>query len=63
MDPPYCTEFYDEAINLIISYELLSEDGIIITESDKELKLDDKYDINLLKEKKYGRKIVNFYTK
>lgn len=63
LDPPYYTEFYDEAINLIISYELLSEDGIIITESDKELKLDDKYDINLLKEKKYGRKIVNFYTK
>lgn len=63
LDPPYDTDFLDVAINLIISYELLNEHGIIITESDKELKFDDKYDINLLKEKNYGRKIVNIYTK
>ena len=62
LDPPYDTNFIEESIKLITSYELLADHGIIITESDKEIKLDKNFDINLMKEKKYGRKIVNIYT-
>ena len=63
LDPPYGEDFIDKALELILNYELLNEDGIVITESDKKLNLSDKYKLYLLKEKTYGRKIINFYTK
>lgn len=63
LDPPYDTNFLDQSIKLIVSYELLNDYGIIITESDKELKFDEKYNIKLIKEKQYGRKIIDIYSK
>lgn len=63
LDPPYDGEFLIDSIDLIMDYELLNEDGIVITESDNDIKFDDKYDLYLLKEKSYGRKLVNIYIK
>lgn len=63
LDPPYYEDFVKKAIDLIINYELLSEDGIVITESDKDIEISDTYDLYLIKEKTYGRKIVKIYTK
>ena len=63
LDPPYNTDFLAESIKLIMDYELVNEDGIVITESDKDLKFDDDYDLYLIKEKTYGRKYVNIYLK
>ncbi len=61
LDPPYDTDYLASAIDIIINNELLNEDGIVITESDRDLKFDD--DLYLIKEKTYGRKFVNIYIK
>lgn len=63
LDPPYHEDFIEKSIDLIIKYELLNEDGIVVTESDKNINISDTYDLYLLKEKNYGRKIVKIYTK
>ena len=63
LDPPYDTCYIDKSLSLIKDYELLNEDGIVITESDRELDFDGKYDLYLYKKKTYGRKIVKIYTK
>lgn len=63
LDPPYDTDYINKSLCLIKDYELLNEDGIVITESDRELDFDGKYDLYLYKEKKYGRKIVKIYRK
>lgn len=63
LDPPFDSDYYKISIQLINDYELLNEDGIVITESDKKLNLDEKYKLFLIKEKVYGRKIVNIYQK
>lgn len=63
LDPPYATDFIDKSLFFIKEYDLLSEDGIIITESDMDTDFSSKYDFNLLKEKSYGRKFIKFYIK
>lgn len=63
LDPPYETDFIDKALFYILEYDLLSEDGIVITESSKDIDFSDKYNLNILKDKSYGRKFIKFYTK
>ena len=63
LDPPYDTDFIDKSLFLIKEYDLLSEDGIIITESNMEIDFSTKYNLRLIKEKSYGRKFVKFYIK
>lgn len=63
MDPPYNEDFIETAIALIIDYELLNEDGIVITESDRDIEISETYDLYLIKDKTYGRKIVKIYIK
>lgn len=63
LDPPYDTDFIDKSLFLIKEYDLLSEDGIIITESDMDFDFSIKYNLQLIKEKSYGRKFVKFYIK
>ncbi len=57
LDPPYATDFDIKAINYIITENLLSENGIIIVETDSEDKIKqiEQIKINILKIKKYGR--------
>ncbi|WP_306489303.1 16S rRNA (guanine(966)-N(2))-methyltransferase RsmD [Anaerococcus octavius] len=63
LDPPYAEDFINTSLDLILNYELLNEDGIVITESDRYIEISDTYDLYLVKEKNYGRKIVKIYIK
>lgn len=63
LDPPYETDFIDRALFCIIEYDLLSEDGIVITESSMDIDFSEKYDLHILKDKSYGRKFIKFYRK
>ena len=58
LDPPYHTEFGEEALALIQRYELLSEKGIVIFEHDGKEILDvlEHYD-----RRKYGVAYLDFY--
>lgn len=60
LDPPYSKDLINQSIILIDEYNLLAEDGIIIAEHEKELKLDcfkNKYVINT---RNFGDTSVSF---
>lgn len=58
IDPPYKTNYIENSIKLIDEYDILRTNGILILESDNIEKIvySDKY--NLVKEKKYGDKLI-----
>ena len=58
LDPPYKTNYIEEAMNLISKYNILSNDGIVVCESDSLDKIvyDDNY--KCIKDKKYGDKYI-----
>ena len=56
LDPPYESNFAEEALKVIIKKELLNNDGIIIFETDKkDISNIEKLDINIYDLRKYGR--------
>ena len=57
LDPPYKTNYAIEAINLLIKKEILSNDSIIIVETDQEEVKEQlkNLDIDIIDERKYGR--------
>lgn len=56
LDPPYESNFAEEALKVIIKKELLNRDGIIIFETDKkDISNIEKLDINIYDLRKYGR--------
>ena len=63
LDPPYKTDYIIEAINLILDYDLIDEDGLIIAETDEperiESELNEK-NITILDKRKYGRAYLIF---
>ncbi|MDY3007136.1 16S rRNA (guanine(966)-N(2))-methyltransferase RsmD [Anaerococcus sp. AGMB00486] len=61
LDPPYKEDYLKISLELILNYHLLKNNGIIISESDRNLDFSDMDYLRLIKEKKYGRKIVKFY--
>ncbi|MGO3018043.1 MAG: 16S rRNA (guanine(966)-N(2))-methyltransferase RsmD [Anaerococcus sp.] len=61
LDPPYEEDYILTSLKLILNYDLLSKQGIIITESDRNLDFSDDFDLQVIKDKSYGRKIVKFY--
>lgn len=63
LDPPYETDFIDKALYYITEYDLLNEDGIVITESSMDLDFSEKYDLHIYKDKSYGRKFIKIYSK
>ena len=63
LDPPYETDFIDKSLYWIIEYDLLNEDGIVITESSMDLDFSEKYDLHICKDKSYGRKFIKIYSK
>lgn len=63
LDPPYEGDMIKQAINLIIDNDLLADEGIIITESDRNIDFSEIKTIEKIKEKSYGRKIIKFYIK
>ena len=63
VDAPYKLQVMEEVIELINSYNLLLDNGILVLEYSFD-KLKDKYqNIMLYKSKKYGDKYVNIYKK
>ena len=67
LDPPYKTEFAEEAANYIVNNELLNKDGFIVLETDDNDKILNNLDNSLLEIreiKKYGRVYLLFlYSK
>ena len=67
LDPPYKTDYAEEAAKIIIENKLLKEDGFIILETDDREKVFKKLDTNIfdIREiKKYGRVYLIFlYSK
>ncbi len=61
LDPPYEGDLVEQSIKLILEYELLSDEGIIITESDRDLDFSYIRELTPIKVKSYGRKQVNIY--
>jgi len=58
LDPPYQNNYIKESLKLILEYNLINKDGIIICEYETE-----KFECNLeiFKEKKYGSKKIIIY--
>lgn len=61
LDPPYEEDYILTSLKLILNYDLLSKQGIIITESDRNLDFSNDFNLQVIKDKSYGRKIVKFY--
>lgn len=61
IDPPYKYSIKNELLNLILDYEILNNNGIVVFEyqNDEELSFDGEFE--LLKNKKYGDKYVSIY--
>ena len=58
LDPPYDTNYIEESIALIVKYDLLENDGIIICESDILDKIKYPDCLKIVKQKKYGNKFI-----
>ena len=58
LDPPYQTNYIQKSIDLITKNELLSENGLIVCESDSLERIIYNTDYKIIKEKKYGDKWV-----
>lgn len=58
IDPPYKTDFIKEALRMIEKYNLLTDDGLIILESDDKNRLIYSNYYSVLKERKYGEKFI-----
>lgn len=56
LDPPYKMNYITPSIKLIDQYNLLNDDGIIVCEYEDELI--DNMNYKIIKEKKYGSKII-----
>lgn len=62
IDPPYCKEMIPEAMKHIKEYNMLSEDGVIVTKIDTMEEIFEGYqDILLERSKKYGNTTVCLY--
>ena len=61
IDPPYESNFYTEALEIIYEYKLLSENGHIVLEHDEKKVIEVK-NFNIISEKKYGKRRLTFLT-
>lgn len=62
LDPPYMSGVYEEALLLIKEYDILSDDGIIVCEHEKNVEINTKC-YNKIDQKKYGIKMVSYFEK
>ena len=63
MDPPYNKGFIIPVIKLIIERNILSDDGIIVVESDSPDDISDIKGVTAVKQRRYGRTDVTVFTK
>lgn len=62
LDPPYMSGVYEKALSLINEYDLLADEGVIVCEHEKSVKIDFS-PFQLENEKRYGIKLVAYLTK
>lgn len=63
IDPPYKTNFIKESLALIEKYNLLTENGLVVLESDNEEKFAYSSYYSIFKKRKYGNKFVLILSK
>ena len=64
VDPPYAFEEYDRVFELIDKFHVLSNEGIIIVETRKDVDLSEEYgDLYLYKERRYGISKLLYYRR
>lgn len=61
LDPPYKEDYLKISVETLLDYHLINNNGIIISESDRNIDFSYIENLQLIKEKKYGRKIVKVY--
>jgi len=62
LDPPYATNYERDALEKIVEHELLSQDGIIILETDKRKEINEEINGLEMKDKRtYGRVTIRVY--
>ena len=65
LDPPYKTDYIMESISLVKNNQILSEDGIIIAETDEPEKIKkqlEEINVEIIDQRKYGRANLFFIT-
>lgn len=64
LDPPYHDGLYEKVINSIDLLDLLSDEGIIVSEHPKEVVLPEEIGrLTVAKSKNYGKTVVTYYIK
>ena len=63
LDPPYNKGFIEPALSIIAERDLLSEDGIIVLESDDTDFKDDCCGLEMVKQRRYGRTYITIYKR
>lgn len=63
LDPPYNKGFIEPALSLIAENSLLSENGIVVLESDNTDFKSEIETLQIIKQKKYGRTFVTIYER
>jgi 16S rRNA (guanine966-N2)-methyltransferase len=63
LDPPYNKGFISPIISSIVKNGLLSDDGIIVLESDNTDEHGEFLGLSVLKQRKYGRTFVTVYKR
>ena len=62
LDPPYACDYELKALSMIVEYNLLKQDGIIVLESDKRKEIIENVPgLNLKDKRTYGRVIIRIY--
>lgn len=63
IDPPYDTDLYSEALEIIEDLHYFN-DSLIIIETNQDINFSEKFDyLDLVYEKKYGKKFIRFYRR
>lgn len=63
LDPPYNKGFIEPSLEVIVRKELLTDDGIIVLESDNTDFRSDISGLEIYRQKKYGRTYITIYKK
>ncbi|MBO4412976.1 MAG: RsmD family RNA methyltransferase, partial [Clostridia bacterium] len=59
IDPPYKSEYYEKALEIIFKNNLLSKDGIIVLEHDKS-KIIKTDNFEIISQKNYGKRVLTY---
>ncbi len=62
IDPPYASKLYEPALKVIFEKDLLSANGIIVCEHDKDENINSEI-YNVIDKKRYGNTFLTFITK